>query len=232
MPPRSDDTPSPAGHRSRLRHRFAQTGFNGFAPHEVVELLLTLAIPRRDVKPLAKLLIQRFGSLKGVLDADPRDLQEIDGMGEASSLVFRLVREAADLYLQQGIERGELLQSGTDIEAYYRHRLGGLQIEVFEVAYLDHANRLIPNAFDRVEEGDFDSVYIYPRRILETALRKKASGILLVHNHPTGRAQPSGADIQLTRQLQLAAKPLELRIVDHLIIAGQDVYSFRRAGVI
>ncbi|KAF0093381.1 MAG: DNA repair protein RadC [Puniceicoccaceae bacterium 5H] len=215
-----------------MRKRFSQTGFAGFAPHEVVELLLTLAIPRRDVKPLAKQLIQRFGSLRGVLDADPRDLQEVEGMGEASAMVFRIVRQSADLYLEQGLERGELFQSLQEIETFYRHRLGGLPIEVFEVAYLDHANRLLPQAFDRVEEGDFDSVYIYPRRIIETALRKKASGILLVHNHPTGRAQPSAADRQLTQQLNAAAKPLELRIVDHLIIGSDDTYSFRRAGLL
>lgn len=225
--PSADDA---SGHRARLRQRFADHGFAAFAPHEVVELLLTLAIPRRDVKPLAKTLLQRFGTLRGVLDASPADLQEVPGMGEASSLVFRMVREAADLYLQQGITRGEFFQSLGDIEQYYRHRLGGLKVEVFEVAYVDHANRLIPEAFDRVEEGDFNAVYIYPRRIIETALRKKASGIILVHNHPTGRPQPSAADIQLTQRLRAAADPLDLRIVDHLIIAGQEVYSFRRSG--
>lgn len=228
----ASDPDGRSGHRQRLRERFARTGFAGFADHEVIELLLTLAIPRRDVKPQAKALLAHFGGVRQVLDASPEALAAVPGMGTVAPMVFRIVREASDLYLRQQLPGKEAFQSLRQIEDYYRQRLSGLRREVFEVAYLDHQRRLIDQPTDRVEEGDIDAVYIYPRRLLSEALKRQAAGLILVHNHPGGAAQPSADDRRLTQQLQQAAAALDIEILDHLIIAGDTVFSFRREGLL
>lgn len=216
-----------AGHRERLRQRFERTGFAGFSDYEVVELLLTLCIPRRDVKQPAKALLKHFGNLKGVLDAEMEELRAIEGIGKVTPVALRIIREAAHLYLQQGAEGREILNSASRVEAFWRSRLSGLTREVFEVAYLDKAYRLLPNGVERMEVGTVDRTVVYPRKVVEAALRRSASALLLAHNHPTGRAYPSEADITLTKMIQKAAAPLDIRIIDHLIVAGSSVFSFR-----
>ncbi len=220
------------GHRERLRQRFTKTGFEGFADYEVVELLLTLCIPRKDVKPTAKALVQRFGSLKGILDAKPQDLEAMPGLGSVAPVALKVVKSITELYLQQEAEGQVVLNSTDKIERFWRSRLGSYKHEVFEIAYLDSAYRLMKDGVQRLEEGIVDRAQVYPRKVIEAALKRSASGVILAHNHPSGKAYPSIHDEKLTKVLQGIATVLSIQVVDHLIITEQDVFSFRRAGLL
>lgn len=220
------------GHRQRLRDRFLKTGFTGFSDHQVVELLLTLAIPRRDVKQQAKALLSRFGSLRGILDAPLSDLREVDGIGEVAPVALRIMREAASLYLQQQAEIQTCLDSTEALDTFWRCRLGGLRNEVFEVAYLDSAVRLLKDGVETLEEGTVDRAAVYPRRVLEAALQRGAAALVFAHNHPNGKVEPSEQDKALTRALVLAAAALQVKVIDHLIVSPDEVFSFRKAGLL
>ena len=220
------------GHRQRLRERFIRSGFEGFNDYEVVEALLTLAIPRSDVKQPAKALIARFGNLRGILDAPLEELQEIRGIGSVAPVALRLIRAAATLYLQQSGEGQESLANPDQLSAFWRMRIGALRNEVFEVAYLDSGHRLLRDGVDRLEEGTVDRATVYPRRVVESALKRGAAALVLAHNHPNGHLQPSEQDKTLTRALVLAAEAVHLRIVDHLIVSPDEVFSFRKARLL
>lgn len=226
------DAHDAAGHRSRLRARFEKTGFEGFAEHEAVELLLTLCIPRVDVKPLARELVKRFGNLRGVLDAPPEALKEHKGMGAVAPIALRIIREATSLYLRQGLEEKPILNSIDKLADFWRIRIGDLKHEVFEVAYLNKSYSLVTEGVERMQEGDLDRAAIYPRRILEAALRRKASGLVFAHNHPSGKPLPSAEDRTLTQVLVEAAKAVGIQVIDHIIIAPEGMFSFRRAGLL
>lgn len=221
-----------SGHRRRLRERFLKAGFAGFADHEVVELLLTLAIPRSDVKPQAKALLTRFGSVRGILDAPLPDLQAVRGIGEVAPVALRIIRDAANLYLQQQVEDGTSLATQDALEAFWRHRIGGMPNEVFEVVYLDSAAKMLRNGVERLEEGTVDRAAVYPRRVMEAALRRGAAALVFAHNHPNGDVEPSEQDKVLTRSLVLAAATLQVKVLDHLIVSPDAVFSFRKAGLI
>ena len=229
-------TPSPPphylGHRKRLRERFVKNGLAGFAEHEVLELLLTLAIPRTDVKQPAKALLERFGNLRGVLDAPLTELRSVDGIGEVAAIGLHLVRETAALYLQQGSEGGDVLRNATKISDFWRMRIGALKHEVFAVAYLDSAYRLLRDGVETLQEGTIDRAAVYPRRVVEAALRRQAAALVLAHNHPNGNVQPSEQDKVLTRAIVLAAETIGLRVVDHLVVAPDETFSFRKAGLL
>lgn len=226
------EEPHYVGHRRRLRQRFERTGFDGFAPHEVVELLLTLAIPRSDVKQLAKALLAKFGSLRGILDAPVEQLREISGLGEVAPIALRIIREAASLYLQQTAEERASLSDPAAAETMWRSRLGGLRDEVFEVALVDATLHLLPDGVCRLEEGTVDRATVYPRKIVELALRRGASGLLLAHNHPSGSVAPSEQDKTITRAIALAALPLGIHVHDHFVVSADEVFSFRRDGLL
>lgn len=219
-------------HRQRLRNRFLKSGLDGFADHEIVELLLTLAIPRADVKGPAKALLQRFGSLRAILDAPIEELQEVKGIGSVAPVALRIIRAAATLYLQQRAEGVEPLADGSHLENTWRMRIGTLRDEVFEVAYLDSGRRLLRDGIERLEEGTTDRAAVYPRRVVESALRRGAAALVLAHNHPNGHVEPTEQDKVLTRALVLAAETVHLKIVDHLIVSVDAVFSFRRAGLL
>ena len=220
------------GHRKRLRERFLKSGFSGMTDHEVVELLLTLAIPRKDVKERAKALLAHFGNLKGILDAPLKELSTIPGIGSVAPTAFRIIREAANLYLQQKAEAEISLASPELLYDFWRSRLGGLKDEVFEVAYLDSGYKLLRDGVERLEEGTIDRANIYPRRMVEAALQRGAAALVLAHNHPNGDEQPSEQDKLTTRALVLAAETIQLKIVDHLIVSTTNVFSFRKAGLL
>jgi DNA repair protein RadC len=222
-----------AGHRARLRERFERSGLQGFSEHEILELLLTLCIPRCDVKMPAKMLLERFGSLRGALDAPLEALREIDGLGSVAPVALRIIREASTLYLQQFAEEARsLLNSTQRLIDFWTARLGDLPIEVFEVAYLDPEYRLLKNGVERIQEGDLSETIIYPRTILASALKRNAGGLVLAHNHPTGRAEPSPQDCELTKHLSQACASIGIHVVDHLIISRSGTFSFRRSGLL
>jgi len=224
--------PHYAGHRKRLRERFLKSGLDGFADYEVVELLLTLAIPRMDVKKPAKALLERFGSLRGILDAPAEKLLAVPGIGPSTPTALRIIRAAATLYLQQGGEGQDSLAGSEHLENFWRMRLGGLQNEVFEVAYLDSALRLLRDGVETLQQGTIDRAAVYPRRVIEAALKRGAAAIVLAHNHPNGRVSPSEHDKTITRAIVLAAETVSLRVVDHLIVSADAVFSFRKEGLL
>jgi DNA repair protein RadC len=224
--------PHYVGHRKRLRDRFMKNGLPGFADYEVVELLLTLAIPRLDVKEPAKALIARFGDLRGILDAPLEELRQIKGIGEVAPIALRIIREAATLYLQQSAEGQDSLASPDTLSRFWRTRIGGLQNEVFEVGYLDSAYRLLRNGVERLEEGITDRAAVYPRRVMEAALRRQAAALVLAHNHPNGDVRPSEQDKTLTRAIVLAATTVQVAVLDHLIVSTDQVFSFRKEGLL
>jgi DNA repair protein RadC len=220
------------GHRQRLRERFIKNGLAGFADYEVVELLLCLAIPRGDVKPTAKALIARFGNLKGIMDAPLEELQGIKGIGTVSPVALRIIREAANLYFQQSAEQRDSLAEPEDLFRFWRTRMGALANEVFQVGYLDSGYRLVRDGVETLEEGTADRATVYPRRVMEAALRRGAAVLVFAHNHPNGNVQPTEQDKVLTRALVLAATTIQIKVLDHLIVSTDQVFSFRREGLL
>ncbi len=220
------------GHRKRLRERFLKSGLAGFAEHETVELLLTLAIPRADVKQPAKALLERFGSLRGVMDAPLAELQSVAGVGEAAAVALQVVRALATLYLQEVSEGAEVFRDPERLGDFRRMRIGALRHEVFAVAYLDSGYRLLRNGVETLQEGTIDRAAVYPRRVVEAALKRQAAALVLAHNHPNGSVEPSEHDKVLTRAIVLAAETIGLRVADHLIVSPQETFSFREAGLL
>lgn len=214
------------GHRARLRERFVNNGLGGFAQYEVIELLLTLCIPRRDVKPLAKLLLAQFGSLKGVLDAPLEELRQVPGVGEVTPVALRIVKETMAYYLGQQAEQQPMLDNMDALIDLWRTRLGELREEVFEVAYLDQSYRLIRGGIERMEEGSPNRTTVYPRKVAARALQRSAVHVVIAHNHPGGQLEASPQDILLTKQIQNACKAIGVNLLDHIIVTEDDAFSF------
>lgn len=226
------DQPHYHGHRKRLRERFLKNGLQGFADYEVIELLLTLAIPRLDVKEPAKALISRFRNLKGILDAPLEELRAIQGIGTVTPVALRIIREAASVYLQQCAEDRNSFADPEALFLFWRTKIGALPNEVFEVGYLDSAYRLLREGIERLEEGTVDRAAVYPRRVMEAALRRGAAALVFAHNHPNGEVHPTDQDKLLTRALVLAAATVQIRVLDHLIVSTDKVFSFRKATLL
>ncbi|MCX6842044.1 MAG: DNA repair protein RadC [candidate division WOR-3 bacterium] len=220
------------GHRQRLRERFLKAGFAGFAEHETVELLLTLAIPRRDVKQPAKALLERFHTVRGIMDAPVEALSEVDGIGTVAPTVLKVIREFANLYQQLAVEERENLADPEVLHYFWRTRLGSSPNELFQVGFLDGACRLFKDGVETIEEGTTDRATVYPRRVVEAALKRKASSVVFAHNHPDGNAQPSEQDKLVTRALVLALETVQINVLDHLIVTADKVFSFRKAGLL
>lgn len=220
------------GHRERLRKRFMKNGFQGMADYEVIELLLTFAIPRKDVKECAKELIGRFGNLRGILDAPIEELTRIKGVGEVTPVLFRAVRDIISLYLQQTNENQEVLSDQNRLYEFWKARIGTNPNEVFMVGYLDSGCRLMRDGVETLEEGTIDRATVYPRRLVEAALRRGAAAIVLAHNHPNGDARPSEQDKLITKALVLAAAAVQLKVLDHVIVTSDQVFSFRQEGLL
>ena len=226
------DRPHYLAHRQRLRERFLRHGLEGFADYEVIELLLTLAIPRADVKPQAKALLARFGNVRGVLDASLEDLQAVPGIGAVTATALRIIREVASLYLQQTAEQYDSLADPNALAHFWRTKVGALPNEVFQVGYLDSGYRLLRDGVDTLEEGTIDRAAVYPRRVIEAALRRGAAALVFAHNHPNGDVRPTEQDKVLTRALVLAATTVHIKVLDHLIVSPDYVFSFRQEGLL
>ena len=216
-------------HRKRLRLKFLTSGIEAFHDYEVLELFLTFAVPRVDVKPQAKELIRTFGSIKGAVDADIGDLVKIKGIGKDSAVLIKLVKEIAALYLKQKAKEKKQVTCTTELLDFCRTVMGGKRDEEFCVIYLDAQNQIIE--FETIQKGVVNQAVVYPRQVLESALRKKASAIILAHNHPSGHVRPSDADIRLTKTIQETAKILDILVHDHIIIGENRFFSFREEGL-
>jgi DNA repair protein RadC len=216
-------------HRKRLRLKFLTSGIEAFHDYEVLELFLTYAIPRVDVKPQAKELIRTFGSIKEAVDADIGDLVKIKGIGKDSAVLIKLVKEIAALYLKQKAKEKKQVTCTTELLDFCRAVMGGKQDEEFCVIYLDAQNQIIE--FETIQRGVVNQAVVYPRQVLENALKKKASAIILAHNHPSGHVRPSDADIRLTKTIQETAKVLDILVHDHIIVGENRFFSFREEGL-
>ncbi len=231
-PPKDPLTPPPShtGHRQRLRARFMQAGESALADYELLELILFRAIPRRDVKPLAKTLIGRFGDYASVISAPPARLREIEGLGEAAVIELKLVEASATRLAKNSVIERPILSSWSKLMAFCKAQIGRLEHEEFHVLFLDRKNRLI--AQEAQGRGTVDHVPVYPREVVKRALELNASAIILVHNHPSGDPTPSRADIEMTKQIIDSAKPLGVTVHDHIIIGRELDASFRALGLI
>ncbi len=217
------------GHRRRLNQKFMNSGIETLHEYEALELLLTYVIRRQDVKPRAKALLEKFVSIKGILDAEIDDLKQIEGIGDRSAVLFKLVKEMASLYLKQKAKEKKQISCTTELLDFCRTVMGGKKDEEFAVIYLDVQNQIIE--FETVQKGVVNQAVVYPRQVLENALKKKASAIILAHNHPSGHVRPSDADIRLTKTIQETAKVLDILVHDHIIIGENRFFSFREEGL-
>lgn len=207
------------GHRERLRDRFREQGDTALADYEVLELLLFRLIPRRDTKPIAKALIERFGSLSGVFGAPAALLTEVKGVGENVALDLKLISTVAHRTLKSEIRSKQVLSSWSSVIQYCHAAMAHETREQFRILFLDKRNVLIA---DEVQgRGTVDHTPVYPREVVKRALELSATAIILVHNHPSGDPTPSRADIDMTKVIIEAAKALDITVHDHIII-GKD----------
>ncbi len=218
------------GHRRRLRERFAKSGIAGFHDHEILELLLTYAIPRKDVKQIAKDLLNEFGNnLASVFDAPAEALQRVEGIGESAAVLIGLMPRIFDSYQSSRWVRHETFASTEAAVSYLRALLGTQREEVFCVLALDSQNRLI--AAERVQKGTVNRTAVFPRLVVEASLKHRATAVILAHNHPGGGPVPSAADRLLTQRLRKTLGELDIVVHDHIIIAGDNqFYSFAQTG--
>ncbi|CAJ0852533.1 hypothetical protein AMST5_00564 [freshwater sediment metagenome] len=213
------------GHRQRLRERFMEAGENALQDYELMELMLFRAIPRRDVKPLAKAIIERFGSFAEALAARPERLREISGLPEGA-IVDLKVAEAAGRRLARGaLEKRKVLTSFSAVTEYCRTAMAYAEREQFRVLFLDKRNALIADEVQGV--GTVDHTPVYPREVVRRALELGASALILAHNHPSGDPTPSAADISMTREIVTIAQPFGIAVHDHLIVGRNGQTSFR-----
>jgi DNA repair protein RadC len=213
------------GHRSRLRERFLKAGGAALADYELLELLLFRAIPRRDVKPLAKALIAQFGSFAGVVSARPERLREVESLGEAAIVELKIVAEAAKRFTKVTIQNRSAMSNFSAVLEYCRTAMAYLDREEFRILFLDKKNILIADEVQNT--GTIDHAPVYPREIMRRAFELNATAIILVHNHPSGDPAPSPADIQMTQQIVALGKSLNVIVHDHLIIGRDGFASFR-----
>ena len=220
----------PGGHRGRLRTRFLKGGADAMPDYELLELTLFAALPRKDVKPLAKLLLARFGSFAEVIAAPRERLLEITGVGEAVANLLKIVEAAAKRMAQSKVIGRPALSSWAALLDYCTAAMARSPTEEFRVLFLDRKNILIA---DEVQtRGTIDHTPVYPREIVKRALAHGASAIILVHNHPSGDPTPSRADIEMTRDIQAAAKALAIAVHDHLVIGRAGHASFKSLGLL
>jgi DNA repair protein RadC len=213
------------GHRERLRARFRDAGMDALSDYEMLELLLFRALPRRDVKPLAKELILKFGSFAETISAPERRLAEVKGLGDAAITELKIVQAAASRLAKGAVQKRPVLSSWSAVLDYCRTTMAFAEKEQLRVLFLDKRNRLIA---DEVQQtGTVDHTPVYPREVVKRALELSATAIIIVHNHPSGDPTPSHADIQMTQSIIDIAKPLGISVHDHIIVGKEGHASFK-----
>jgi DNA repair protein RadC len=232
----AEPAPIPAGrtpsyiadHRQRLRQRFMQGGAAAMPDYEMLELVLFRAIPRRDVKPLARRLMDRFGDFNRVVTAPPERLRDVSGVGDAVITELKIVEAAAHRMARARIMQRHVLSSWDALLDYCHTTMAHRETEQFRVIFLDRKNTMI--ADEEQAKGTVDHVPVYPREVAKRALELNASALILVHNHPSGDPTPSQADISMTDQINAACLALGLTLHDHLVIGKSNELSFRAEG--
>lgn len=207
------------GHRRRLRERFLRAGIRGFTDREALELLLTFAIPRRDTRILSERLLETFGSLGNILRQPPGSLTQVKGLGESASVLLSLVTQVTSLSESPG--KGLVITGPEQVAEYLKKRLGTQRKERFSALLLNSSNELIAEV--DLEFGTVNRTQVYPRNLVEKVIAHSASGVILVHNHPGGRLEPSREDMALTRKLARLGKEMDFRVLDHFIVTEKEV---------
>jgi len=221
---------SQEGHRKRLRERFDQSGLSAFLDYEIVELLLTLGTPRGDCKPQAKEAIKKFKTLRGVLESPPEELQKIKGIGPTHIFVIKFMQEVAREFLKEQILDKPYCRSSKEVFDYLYHSMRDLKKEVFKVMFLDSQNQVVE--IEDLFEGTLNASAIYPREIIQSAVKHNAAALIFAHNHPAGNPQPSDNDKQITQDLVFAGDIMQIKVLDHIIIGENRYFSFADAGLI
>jgi len=218
------------GHRQRLRERFISSGLDGFHDYEVIELLLTLATPRKDCKDAAKAVLAAFKTLPAVLEASSHELCEIKGIGPKNALGLRLVKAVAERYFKKKLIHKDALNNSKQLFDYLYHSLRDKTREHFEIIFLDAKNRVIGT--ETHSRGSLTGSSVYPREVVHAALRNAAAALIFAHNHPSGDVNPSPEDVAITRQLVFAGKVMGIAVHEHIIIGENCYFSFADQGYI
>lgn len=213
------------GHRERLRARFREAGNDALTDYEMLELLLFRALPRRDVKPLAKHLIAKFGSFAEVISAPAARLAEVKGLGEAAITELKIVQAAASRLTKGAVRKRPVLSSWSAVLDYCRAAMAFADREQLRVLFLDKRNQLIADELQQT--GTVDHTPVYPREVVKRALELSSTAIIIVHNHPSGDPTPSRADIQMTQTIVEVARPLGISVHDHIIVGKDGHTSFK-----
>ncbi|MDV5822047.1 RadC family protein [Sphingobium naphthae] len=219
-----------AGHRARLRQKLADNGGEALLDHELIEYLLALAIPRRDTKPLAKLLLREFGGIGGLMSADWAAIARVPGMGDTSVAAIKIVQATALRMLRNDVAARPVLSSWQALLDYLRADMAYLGVERVRVLHLNSRNMLIRD--DHMGDGSIDQAAVYTREVIRRAIDLGSAALILVHNHPSGSPEPSRQDIEVTRQIIDAGKRLGISVHDHVIIAAQGHVSLRAKGLL
>ncbi len=216
------------GHRKRLRDKFLDSGLTGFHDYEVVELLLTLATPRKDCKDAAKAAMRQFKTLQGVLEASPKALCEVPGIGPINLFGIKLIKAVADRYLEKRLLHKDALNNSKELFEYLYHGIRDKTRECFNVVFLDAKNRVI--ATETLFEGTLTASSVYPREVVLAALNNHAAALIFAHNHPSGDPKPSQEDVAVTRQLVFACRVVGITVHEHLVIGNNRYFSFADEG--
>jgi len=218
------------GHRERLREKFNQSRLSAFLDYEIVELLLTLGTARKDCKLQAKQAIERFKTLRGVLEAPPEELQKIKGISPYNTFVIKFVQELAREFLKEQILNKPYCKSSQEVFDYLYLSMRDLQKETFKVMFLNAQNQVIE--VENLFEGTLTASAVYPREIIEKAIRHNAAALIFAHNHPSGNPKPSDNDKQITQDLVFAANIMQIKVLDHIVIGDNKYFSFADEGLI
>ena len=217
------------GHHKRLRERFIKSGLDGFHDYEVLELLLNYVFPNRDTKPIAKDLLVKFKTLAGVFSAEKEELQEIKGVGERTAVYLKLLNDTLGFVFEERARNEEIQFTKTEqLFGYLKATIGNKKNEVMRVLYLDSQNRKIQA--ENLSEGTVAEAVAFPRKIVEGALKYRAVSVIIAHNHPGGLAEPSANDDKITEQIKNALETVGISLQDHMIIAGDKYFSYRKTG--
>ena len=222
--------PHYVGHRARLRERFLKSGAEALADYELLEMILFLALPRRDVKPLAKALLERFGSFSRVLQADASEIGSVKGAGETVAVALNSVHAASLRLMQDELMDQTIFSNWSALLKYCKARMGSEKPESFRLLFLNRKNVLI--ADEEQQRGTVDDTPVYTREVIHRALELGATAFVMVHNHPSGDPTPSKADIELTREIKEAADKLGITLHDHIVVARRGATSFKEMGLL
>ena len=218
------------GHRQRIKNKYKKSGIDAWQDYEVLELALSYAILRKDTKPIAKELISRFKTINGVLDADIKDLNLVNGISDHTALFLKLLKDMTILYLKKDLHKKDLLSSSEEVFNYLKGSLRGSSDEEFRSLFLNCRNQLIES--ETLQVGTVNKSVVYPRKIVERALYHHAVGVIIAHNHPAGTLKPSNEDCVVTNAIKKALKTVDIKLLDHIIIGGNDYFSFNKKGLL